>query len=127
MKQIYLIRHGAYKRDSGKLTIEGILEISNTGNAIKENLKDMNKIKIYHSPIIRAEQSAEVLECILHPMKSILESKEELSLENYKINNLVKTLDNDTYIIVSHQPDLEHYLRNMGKNTHLRTGDFRVI
>jgi phosphohistidine phosphatase SixA len=126
MKTVYLVRHGAYDRDSGALTSRGESEIKQTGELLAEKINGLEEITIYHSPKKRAMESALVLVAALHSLPKIkinLERAEELACEEYHVGKLVNKINN-TAILVSHQPDLETYLKSIGIEVHLNTADF---
>ncbi len=122
---IYFVRHGAY--GSKYLTNYGIEQVTRTGKQILEDLTSNGyeqglEITIYTSPLTRAVQTAQILQQILGQAYNIeIVLDDRLEPDSYEVENVVKEiLDNNkkVAIIVSHKPDLEHYL-----DIALNTGD----
>jgi len=126
-KNLYLVRHGSYNPITEELNLEGILEIVNTTKEIKNQLNGLEAISIYHSPIIRAKQSAEVIAENLQPIKSTVIEKEALRLERNKVKEVAEAINDKYAIIVSHGPDLENYLYKLGVYRELPKGGYELV
>ena len=117
-KTIYLIRHGDARQG---LTPLGIEQIQATARQLQTELAGLEKITIYHSPLQRAAESAQVMLETLKPVQATLQARKELCCDSLTVAAVVKTAESPC-IIVSHQPDLQHYLRQLGKFERMSNG-----
>lgn len=125
-KVIYFVRHGDYHSNS-QLSQRGIEQMKDVVESIKETEGKIDDIVIiYHSPMGRAKLSAE--EMGKHLVDSGIEMRlireDDLFCENYCVSSVVQKirLSRNYYnVVISHQPDLEDYLRiQMGYGKFLR-------
>ena len=126
MKEVYLLRHGSDGIDN-RLDERGIEQITKTGKEIKGQLGDIGEVTIYHSPTGRTEHSARVLAETILPIRTRLESREELMYDGIDI---VEAEIDSIGIIVSHQHDIKIYLELVGvpySDCKLRNGEYRKV
>ncbi|MBI4151498.1 histidine phosphatase family protein [Candidatus Woesearchaeota archaeon] len=112
---IYFIRHGEHI--SNVLTPFGQEEMKTTAKEIAKELSPgLSSLEIRHSPQRRARESAEVLVQELSGLVKGLKLREELDLdlESNAISRVVHRLRGDVHILVSHQYELQDYLRSQG-------------
>lgn len=113
------MRHGHY--GSVHLNTKGITQILKNADQISEdylslNTSDKRRLIIYHSPLPRARQTAELLAGILGdklPQKMILVESEKLDIDHEDLECLVSThLDShdEDFIAVTHEPVIKKYL-----------------
>lgn len=100
MSFAYIMRHG---HDRVELTDKGREQVRLTGELIKNELQGIERIVIYHSPLIRAVQSAQVLQEAIKPTTAILEQRQELC--ESEIDQVLRSAQRPC-ILVSHQPDI---------------------
>ncbi|MEK6899733.1 MAG: phosphoglycerate mutase family protein [Nanoarchaeota archaeon] len=116
-KIIYLVRHGqAY---DGSLTSKGIQQLIDTAKKLQEELGGLEGVVIYHSPILRAAQSAKVMAREMGEIPII--SREELKCNTYNVGAVVNEVQGKA-IIISHEPDLEYYMEKLGKYVTFKNG-----
>ena len=140
MTTVYIMRHGSYNQprssdvpseawtngaflDYGDLNSNGTNEITNSGLIIKNDLLDrgVKEVTIYHSPVNRVVQSAQVLARAISPISSRLEPRDELRSSKYKIRELIGEIG-PVGIIVCHSQDMEDFT-----GQELATGEYRRI
>lgn len=137
MKTLYLFRHGDYEQERdhenyAHLTEQGIQQLTRAGERIKEELSGIEEIAVYHSPRVRAKESAEVLAEALSPINTYLEMREKLTCEFDSIKELVDEIAEDdsvdTAILIGHAPDLGRYFwRNLDQRIRFSTGRYKKI
>tara|TARA_Y100000310_G_C20228945_1_gene599300 strand:- start:121 stop:507 length:387 start_codon:yes stop_codon:yes gene_type:complete len=124
-KTIYLVRHGKYAQES--LVEDGRQQIQRAARTILRDLKGLKHITIYHSPITRARESAEVLaETLRAKMNISLEERDTLAQGSYLIHKVVEEIT-EKGIIVSHLLDLQVYMEQQGIETTFRYGQVRRV
>jgi len=112
------MRHG---HANNALTKTGVKQVEESGNRLREELKDLEEITIYHSPYRRAQESAEVLAKSLEPIKAYLEPRGELACDMDEVGNLAQLIKDEVSIFVSHAPDICDYLHQKGKDIYPHT------
>ena len=114
MNLIYLMRHGESSKDSGSLestlTDKGIEQVSQMGEKLKQEGIEVNKI--YHSGLMRAEETASIIREIAFPNISELDLETEKGIapqadpELWKKKWEDKNFINKPSLFVSHLPFL---------------------
>lgn len=127
MKTIYLVRHG--EAGDVNLTPCGREQIKETARKLKLELFGLEAITIYHSPLQRATQSAQVMAENLKPMTTKLQPENDLYCDSYNIGAVVSKAESPAIIvshqIVSHQPDIARYLAAVtGRLRKLSNGEY---
>ncbi|WP_308533804.1 phosphoglycerate mutase family protein [uncultured Peptoniphilus sp.] len=125
---LYFIRHGkseTYGTDMERpLTTEGKILLNEKFGRFKKILEAKENIKIFTSPLKRARQTGEIL-------SEILEKDFEISEEVYSMNIIpfLKTLEkNNDYIIISHEPFISSWIREIaGKFQIVSRGSIHII
>ena len=114
MNVIYLMRHGESSKDSGSiestLTDKGIEQVSQMGEKLKEN--GIKVERVYHSGLMRAEETASIVREIAFPHISEFDLATEKGIapqadpELWKKKWEDKTFINVPSIFISHLPFL---------------------
>ncbi|WP_071025694.1 SixA phosphatase family protein [Peptoniphilus raoultii] len=125
---LYFIRHGkseTYGTNMERsLTTEGKILLNEKFGRFKKILEAKENIKIFTSPLKRARQTGEIL-------SEILEKDFEISEEVYSMNIIpfLKTLEkNNDYIIISHEPFISSWIREIaGKFQIVSRGSIHII
>ena len=114
MNVIYLMRHGESSKDSGSLestlTDKGIEQVSQMGEKLKEN--GIKVEKVYHSGLMRAEETASIVREIAFPHISEFDLATEKGIapqadpELWKKKWEDKTFLNEPSLFISHLPFL---------------------
>ena len=114
MNVIYLMRHGESSKDSGSLestlTDKGIEQVSQMGEKLKEN--GIKVERVYHSGLMRAEETASIVREIAFPDIPELDLATEKGIahqadpELWKKKWEDKTFINVPSIFISHLPFL---------------------
>lgn len=126
MAKIYLVRHGAYGADGG-LDIPGAIQIARAAEEIKTDLDSysIKEVEVYSSPKKRAVQSAEILKDRLEA--KAMQIEEALNEDESKVGTLVRKLQIEDgkrgAVLVSHMPDIEHFLREIGRYKEVEKGE----
>ena len=119
---MYLVRHG--DAGSGELTADGVRQMKETAQKLKTELCGIETIVIYHSPRLRAVQSAEIIAENLKPINARLEYHDLLDCNCYQLDSVVKQAEQHC-IIVGHQPDIKNYLgETIGRYQELNNGQY---
>ena len=118
------MRHGEYD-GSGSLTDIGRSDVMESGREIGSKL-GKDSVRIFHSPLVRAVESAEVLAKALDPIRAELVPRYELESGSYGVSDVVGDMDSDD-IIVSHMPDLEDFTSELGRYRGFRTAGFHKV
>ena len=156
MKNIYLVRHGKalgtlYPKGVEEIKATAAKIQSEIGRAyvqqmmeegrkviIKYNYNELiekyeidwsnhtGKVEIFHSPLERAKESAEIIAGFFKPGNVHMEAKDELSCNSYQVHSIVDIIES-TGIIISHQPDLMDYLGRIGAPGIIYSGDYKKI
>lgn len=140
MATVYLMRHGKDSLPSignippehrftkkmfeyGDLNETGIEQVRSSAGLIRDELiaRGIRDITIYHSPVNRVVQSAQVLAGSLEPVKSRLEPREELRPSSHSIVSVVRTMG-AFGIVIGHEQDLEDYTGQSFEH-----GQYRVV
>ena len=127
-KTIYLVRHGEY--GYGRVLVrDGIEQIMATSQIIRQELNEagIERVAIYHSPQLRAKQSAEVMKAELRPaIVARLIQSEYLDLDCTQVHRLADIINEGvTTIFISHQPDLEDFADQADVSTFFPKGGFQ--
>ena len=114
MNVIYLMRHGESSKDSGSLestlTDKGIEQVSQMGEKLKEN--GIKVERVYHSGLMRAEETASIVREIAFPHIPELDLATEKGIapqadpDLWKKKWEDKTFINKPSIFISHLPFL---------------------
>ena len=112
MNIVYLMRHGEASRDlnslESTLTDRGIAQVSEMGEKLKQ--EGVKIEKIYHSGLLRAEETASIVREIAFP--NVLELEREKGIapqadpELWKKKWEDKTFNNQSSLFISHLPFL---------------------
>ncbi|HLC51999.1 MAG TPA: phosphoglycerate mutase family protein [Candidatus Nanoarchaeia archaeon] len=105
-KIVYLVRPGQDYRD-GSLSPRGVNQIVITSRLIREELGNLEGVVIYHSPLKRAAESAQVMSTELGGIPTV--PREELKCDSYRVSQVIDGIK-DRGVIISHISDLEDYL-----------------
>ena len=108
MRTAHIVRHGEDGYDG--LTARGVQQIQEASRSIRTELEDVEELVIYHSPLARAVQSAEVMRDELRPIRAELEERAELASGSYRVAEVVRSAQRFPCVVISHQPDLQDYL-----------------
>lgn len=106
--KVYLIRHGDYS--NRKLNDLGKEQMHVAASELKRELNDLESITVYHSPALRAVQSAQVLAEELAPIQATTIIRHDLDCDSFGVRRVVRALS-EPAILVSHGPDLEDYMQ----------------
>ena len=121
-KIVYLVRHGDYGRN-GSLNEKGKEQIKATTTEIEQDLGSLEEITIFHSPIRRARESAQIMAEEMS-LSTRLERRWDLSSESYNLSNVVAEIE-DIGIIISHMPDLIGFMEERGVSlSYIGGGDY---
>ena len=114
MNVIYLMRHGESSKDSGSLestlTDKGVEQVSQMGEKLKQ--EDIKVGRIYHSGLLRAEETASIVREIAFPHISEYDLETEKGIapqadpELWKKKWEDKTFKNEPSLFISHLPFL---------------------
>jgi phosphohistidine phosphatase SixA len=115
MKHIYFVRHGEYSHDIKDLTADGIAQVQSTAELIAEDLKE-KKIALLCSDKLRAKTSAQIIYDTLKQrdfdVANIVASEYLHEIKDPRTAlRLIESQPQETYIIVSHQPDIPRLVR----------------
>lgn len=109
--RIFLVRHG---RASGGLTLDGVEQISRTGNFLKSLGLDISKTALLTSQLPRATQTADIIKNILGMNEVLPKSYLTCETTENTTANLAQFAvdhpDLTAVIAVSHQPEIEGLL-----------------
>lgn len=105
MSFAYIMRHGDAR---GELTERGREQVRASAEQIRNELEGIERIVIYHSPLTRAVQSAQVLQEALRPIIAVLEERQECACDESNIGSVVRNAQRPC-IVVSHQPDIADF------------------
>ncbi|MCA9497492.1 MAG: hypothetical protein KC589_11215 [Nanoarchaeota archaeon] len=114
-KVAYLMRHGSYEQ-SGGLSVMGKQGVRRAAINIGDELLEQGYkglVRIFASPLLRAEETADMVALTLENkgIETNCQLENMLECDKYQIMKAVNGLDYDVGIFVSHQPDLERALR----------------
>lgn len=107
------MRHASYT-GGGEITQSGHQQIAVAAEKFKQFAEEneITEIQIWHSPQIRAKNTAEIFSNHLLNVKADLSEKSFLDCDNLEIQNNLPN-ENTTFILmISHQPDIEYYYKN---------------
>lgn len=114
--RVYLVRHSfaenTHPDSKRELSSEGKRVLVNSINIWKK--LEINFDSIYSSPLVRAIQTAEIINMNFNSRASVV--KEEILLpgsSSSDLINLINSIKFENIIIIGHQPDLSHHLSNL--------------
>ena len=112
---LYFIRHGLAENYgdnfSRELTTKGRILLKEKFESFAKTLEKSKEIQIISSPLTRACQTSEILAGILGIQFIVNEE-----VYNFQIKDFIKKLKfNKTYIIVSHEPFISTWIRDLCK------------
>jgi len=126
-KTIYLVRHGEYDESNDSLIDSGRQQMQFANRILFRDMRDLERITIYHGPVIRVRESAEELaEAMRAKMNVSLEERGCLR-EDYRAIGQVVDEISEQGIIVSHLGDLYHYMKQQGIETTFKCGQVRRV
>ncbi len=111
MKKIIIFRHGDYNHNSGQLDVESAMEIFARTKMIRQQTGCA--AVIYASPILRCQQTAQVIALAMDNAKIETEGllAESFHDAQYQCKNklieLAKNQDSDTIAVVTHYPNIK--------------------
>ena len=111
-KTIYLMRHGRDDPVGGALDEVGRAQVLASAGRLKADLGSIDSVTVYHSPLRRARESAEILAEVLRPINTQLVERPELGLGRFLVEEVAREIDS-VGIIISHGPDLEAYAETL--------------
>ncbi len=106
-----VMRHASYT-GGGEITQIGHQQIALAAKKFNEftEKNGTTEIEIWHSPKIRAKNTAEIF-CNYLNVKADLSEKSFLDCDNLEIQNNLPNGNTTFILMISHQPDIEHYYK----------------
>ncbi len=127
--RIYFIRHGEaevfaesdFKRE---LTAAGRIKLHKTFSAFAKSISNLENYKLYSSPLVRAQQTAEIL---AHYLEKDVETKQYLA--GAHLSEILENLDEDeNYIFISHEPFISMWIKELtGENLIVSRGSINLV
>lgn len=127
--RIYFIRHGEAepfaKRDFDRhLTTAGRIKLHKSFSTFAKTIKGLGEYKIYSSPLVRANETAEIL---AEYLKKDVEIKEYLA-GSYIDEVLEDLKEDENYILVGHEPYISMWIRELtGENVIVSRGSINLV
>lgn len=106
-----VMRHASYT-DGGKITETGHQQIATAAKKFMEfaGKNGITEIEIWHSPQIRAKNTAQIF-CNHLNVKADLSEKNFLDCDNLEIQNNLPNGNTTFILMISHQPYIEYYYK----------------
>lgn len=127
--RIYFIRHGEAEpfatRDFDRhLTTAGRIKLHKSFSTFAKTIKGLKDYKIFSSPLVRANETAEILAEYLN---KDVEVKDFLA--GSYLDEVLKELDEDeNYILVGHEPYISMWIKELtGDNVIVSRGSINLV
>lgn len=110
-KKYAVMRHASYG-PSEEITERGHSQIQEAVEKFTQfcEKNQITEVEIWHSPQIRAKNTAEIF-CDQINIKNNLTEKNFLDCDNDEIQDNLPEKNDVFILMISHQPDIEHFLR----------------